>query len=109
MKGKIPGIADEYNVLDFSNRQYEKYEKLVNGCERRFASQAGSKIRHFDSLIEEMRAKYDMSFEEFEEQIKSRKGDESFDEWDDFIIWESYESARKYWAGVQANLKGVSK
>jgi|GEM_PF-292981 len=71
--------------------------------------QAASKIRHFDSLIEEMRAKYDMGFEEFEERIRSRKGAESFGEWDDFIIWESYESARKYWAGVQANLKGVGK
>jgi hypothetical protein len=69
--------------------------------------QAASKIRHFGSLIEAMRAKYDMSFEEFEERIRSRKGAESFDEWDDFIIWESYESAREYWAGVQANLKGV--
>ena len=68
--------------------------------------QAGSKIRHFDSLIEEMRAKHDMSFEEFEERIRSRKGSESFDEWDDFIIWESYESAREYWMGVQASLKG---
>lgn len=69
--------------------------------------QAASKIRHFASLIEEMRAKYDMSFEEFEKRIKLRTGSESFDEWDDFIIWESYESARKYWTGVQANLKGV--
>ena len=68
---------------------------------------AASKIRHFDSLIEEMRAKYDMSFEEFEKRIKSRKGSESFDEWDDFIIWESYESAREYWAGVQTSLKGL--
>ncbi len=69
--------------------------------------QAASKIRHFDSLIEEMRAKYDMSFEVFEKRIKSRKGFESFDEWDDFIIWESYESAREYWTGVQASLKGL--
>ena len=109
MKGKIPGIADEYKVLDFCNQQYEKYEKLVNECERRFAIQAASKIRHFESLIEEMRAKYDMSFEEFQERIRSRKGAESFDEWDDVIIWESREAAREYWAGVQANLKGVGK
>jgi len=68
--------------------------------------QAESKIRHFDSLIEEMRAKHGVSFEEFEERIRSRKGSESFDEWDDFIIWESYESAREYWMGVQASLKG---
>ncbi|MHC1632049.1 MAG: hypothetical protein ACXQT4_07195 [Methanotrichaceae archaeon] len=69
--------------------------------------QAASMISHFDSLIKEMRAKYDMSFEEFEKYIKSRKGSESFDEWDDFIIWESYESAREYWIGVEASLKGA--
>jgi hypothetical protein len=55
--------------------------------------QAASKIRHFDSLIEEIRAKYGVSFEEFEERIRSRKGTESFDEWDDFIIWECDEGA----------------
>jgi hypothetical protein len=54
-----------------------------------------------------MRAKYDMSFYEFEERIGSRKGDESLDEWDDFIIWESREAVHEYWAGVQANLNGA--
>lgn len=44
MKGKIPGLADEYNVLEFCNRQYEKYEKLVDECERRFASQKDTSI-----------------------------------------------------------------
>jgi len=68
--------------------------------------QAASKIRHFESKIEEMRAKYKMSFKEFKRQIESRKDFESFDEWDDFIIWESYESAREYWANVEASLKG---
>jgi len=56
-----------------------------------------------------MGAKLDMGFEEFQERIRSRKGAESFDEWDDLIIWESREAAREYWAGVQANLKGVGK
>jgi hypothetical protein len=68
--------------------------------------QAASKVCHFDSRIREMRAKYRMSFEEFRRRIESRKGTESFDEWDDFIIWESYESASRYWANVEARLKG---
>jgi hypothetical protein len=68
--------------------------------------QAASKIRHFDTKISEMQAKYKASFEEFKGHIESRKGSESFEEWDDFIIWESYESARRYWADVEARLKG---
>jgi hypothetical protein len=51
--------------------------------------QAASKVRQFDSEISEMRKKYKMSFEEFKGRIESRKESESFDEWDDFIIWES--------------------
>jgi hypothetical protein len=68
--------------------------------------QAASKVQHFDSEILEMHNKYKMSFEEFKRRIESRKESESFDEWDDFIIWESYESARRYWADVEARLKG---
>jgi hypothetical protein len=68
--------------------------------------QAASKICHFDSKISEMHAKYKVSFEEFKSRIESRKECESFDEWDDFIIWESYELARSYWADVEARLKG---
>lgn len=68
--------------------------------------QASSKIRYFDTKISEMQAKYKVSFEELKEHIESRKDSESFEEWDDFIIWESYESARKYWADVEARLKG---
>lgn len=53
-----------------------------------------------------MKAKHKMGFEEFKRRIETRKHPESFDEWDDFIIWESYESARGYWADVEARLKG---
>jgi hypothetical protein len=68
--------------------------------------QAASKIRQFDAKISEMHAKYRVSFEEFKRRIESRKESESFEEWDDFIIWESYESARGYWADVEIRLKG---
>lgn len=68
--------------------------------------QAASKVRHFDLEISEMRKKYKMNFEEFKKRIESRKESESFDEWDDFVIWESYESARRYWTDVEARLKG---
>ena len=69
--------------------------------------QAALKIRHFDLMISEMCSKHKMSFEDFKRRIESRIGDESFEEWDDFIIWESYESARGYWRNVEARLKGL--
>lgn len=68
--------------------------------------QAASKICHYNIKISEMQAKYNMNFEEFKRRIESRKESESFDEWDDFIIWESYESALRYWADVEVRLKG---
>ena len=54
-----------------------------------------------------MQAKYKVSFEELKGHIESRKESESFEEWDDFIIWESYESARRYWADVEVRLKAA--
>ena len=69
--------------------------------------QAASKIRRFDTKISEMQANYKVSFEEFKGHIESRKESESLEEWDDFIIWESYESARRYWADFEARLKAA--
>ncbi|MDM7939833.1 MAG: hypothetical protein QUS07_05755 [Methanothrix sp.] len=69
---------------------------------------AAAKIRHFDSKIEEMGLKYKMNFEAFKHRIEARRGEEVFEEWDDFIIWESYESGRAYWNDVQRRLKGRS-
>lgn len=69
--------------------------------------QAASKIRHFDLKISEMCSKHKMCFEDFKRRIESRIGEEAFEEWDDFIIWESYESARSYWRNVESRLKGL--
>jgi hypothetical protein len=38
-----------------------------------------------------------MDFPAFEKRIQSRVGEEDFEEWDDFIIWESYVTASRYW------------
>ena len=70
--------------------------------------QAASKIRDFNARIQEMESRYSMSFEEFRKRIESRRESESFDEWDDFIIWESYESSRRYWMDIEARLKGMN-
>lgn len=68
--------------------------------------QAVAKVHFFNTKIAEMQSKYKMSFSEFKHCIEARKGEEIFGEWDDFVIWESYESARSYWADVEARLKG---
>jgi hypothetical protein len=68
--------------------------------------QAASKIRYFDSKIQEMKSKYKMSFKDFKRRIEERKGEEVFEEWDDFIIWDSYESAKSHWLKVQIKLSG---
>jgi len=68
--------------------------------------QAAAKIRHFDSKISKMRSKYKMSFNDFKRRIEERQGDEVFEEWDNFIIWDSYESAKSYWAKVETKLLG---
>lgn len=70
--------------------------------------QAAAKVRCFDSKITEMRSKYKMSFDDFKRRIEERRVEEVFEEWDDFIIWDSYESARSYWAKVETRLKGSS-
>ncbi len=66
--------------------------------------QARAKIHHLDSEILEMRSKYNMSFEDFKRRIETRKEDEVFEEWDDFIIWDAYESAKSYWLKVVGKL-----
>jgi len=68
--------------------------------------QARAKIHHFDSKILEMKSKYNMSFEDFKRRVEVRKEDEVFEEWDDFIIWDSYESAKSYWLSVEGKLSG---
>jgi hypothetical protein len=70
--------------------------------------QASAKIRYFDSKISKMRSKYKMSFNDFKHRIEERKGIEVFQEWDDFIIWDAYESARGYWLKVETKLLGSS-
>lgn len=68
--------------------------------------QARAKVCCFDSEIQKMRSKYKMSFQDFKRRIDERKGNEVFEEWDDFIIWDAYESAKSYWMNVQIKLSG---
>lgn len=45
-----------------------------------------------------------MDFPEFKRIVEGRKDAEVFEEWDDFIQWESYEEALKYWTEVEARV-----
>jgi len=60
-------------------------------------NQAEQKIDYYDKKVAEMEQKYGMDFSAFEKRIHSRVGEEDFEEWDDFIIWESYVTASRYW------------
>jgi Arc/MetJ-type ribon-helix-helix transcriptional regulator len=59
--------------------------------------QAEQKIDYYGKKVDEMEKKYGMDFSTFEKRIQSRVGEEDFEEWDDFIIWESYVTASRYW------------
>jgi len=55
--------------------------------------QARLKVEHYNKKIKEMEDKYDMVFPEFESRIKGTANKEIFEEWDDYILWESYVKA----------------
>jgi hypothetical protein len=59
--------------------------------------QAEQKKDYYGKKITEMEQKYMMDFCAFKIKINSRIVAENFEEWDDFIIWESYVKAYRYW------------
>ena len=60
-------------------------------------NQAKHKVDYYTKKNSDMENKYAMSFSDFEKYIHAKADDESFEEWDDFILWESYFKARQYW------------
>ncbi len=60
--------------------------------------QARFKVEHYTKKINEMVKKYNMVFSEFETMIKGTNNKEKFEEWDDYILWESYNKALQYWS-----------
>ena len=66
--------------------------------------QARNKIWYYGGKISELKRKYRVDFLEFKRIIEGRKDVEVFEEWDDFIQWESYEEALRYWAEVKARV-----
>ncbi len=68
--------------------------------------QAKNKIYYYEKKISELKRKYKVDFREFKRIIEGRKDEEVFEEWDDFIQWESYEEALGYWTEVEERVKG---
>ena len=66
--------------------------------------QARNKIGYYGGKISELERKYRVDFLEFKKIIEGRKDEEVFEEWDDFIRWESYEEALRYWTEVEARV-----
>jgi hypothetical protein len=67
--------------------------------------QARNKIQFYGEKISEMARKYKVDFQGFKRIIEGRKDEEVFEEWDDFIQWESYEEALRYWTEVEERVK----
>jgi Arc/MetJ-type ribon-helix-helix transcriptional regulator len=82
-------ISDMVKVGLYKDEQ-EALKRLVH-------DQAEQKIDYYGKKVAEMEKKYDTDFSAFEKRIQSRVGEEDFEEWDDFIIWESYVTASRYW------------
>jgi hypothetical protein len=82
-------ISDMVKACLYKDEQ-EALQHLVH-------DQAEQKIETYGKKITELEQKYKMDFCAFEKRINSRIGEENFEEWDDFIIWESYVKAYRYW------------
>jgi hypothetical protein len=66
---------------------------------------AGYKIAQCKREIVKLEKKYGVAFKDFKVTIDKRKDEEVYSEWDDFIKWESYEAALKYWTEVEERVK----
>jgi len=73
------------------------YKDEQEALQRLVHDQAEQKISKYSKKMAEMEQKYGMDFSAFEKRIHSRAGEEDFEEWDDFIFWESYIKAYRYW------------
>lgn len=83
-------IEDLIKIGLYKNEQ-EALSALVH-------DQARFKVEHYSKKIKEMEKKYNMVFSDFEAKIKRTANKENFEEWDDYILWESYVKALQYWS-----------
>jgi hypothetical protein len=58
-----------------------------------------SKMKEYESAMQEFEKKYGLDFEHFEQQIKT-SAKEDFEKWDDYIEWKACTKAHSYWKSV---------
>ncbi|MDQ1275234.1 MAG: hypothetical protein QG610_807 [Euryarchaeota archaeon] len=99
-------LGDTIEYVKISRKIFEPISDMVKAglykdeqeaLKRLVHNQAEQKIDYYNKKIAEMEQKYGMDFSAFEKRIHSRVEEEDFEEWDDFIIWESYVTASRYW------------
>ena len=64
-----------------------------------------SKIKEYKSAMQEFETKYDITFENFEQQLNSAEK-EDFTKWDDYIEWKAYFKAYSYWDSIHKESSG---
>jgi hypothetical protein len=75
----------------------DMYKDEQEALKRLVHDKAEQKMGYYSKKIAEMEQKYGMNLSAFENRIQSRTGEEDFEEWDDFTLWESYVTASRYW------------
>jgi len=73
------------------------YKDEQEVLQRLVHDKAEQKINYYNKKIAEMKQKYEMDFSAFESRICLGTGEEDFEEWDDFTLWEGYVKAYRYW------------
>jgi tRNA nucleotidyltransferase/poly(A) polymerase len=82
-------IEDMIKIGLYKNEQ-EAIASLVQ-------NQAKSKTELYSKKIKQFEKKYNTDFSAFETRIQAAS-EEDFEEWDDYILWESYVKAYQYWS-----------
>ena len=63
--------------------------------------QTKTKNHYYERKINELKNKYGLYFKGCEKVIVGRKEEEIFAEWDDFMQWENYDEALRYWTEAE--------
>jgi len=61
-----------------------------------FRTLAFWKLKEYERQLQPFQEKYKISFEQFEEKVKSQKK-ENFEIWDDYLIWKGLHLAHQKW------------
>lgn len=80
---------DVLNELNYSSSEDVALEYII--------LQAKSKIAEYEEEVQGFQKKYNMDFDDFQQKLENTKGDENFDEEEDFMAWKFAKGAIDYW------------